>query len=194
MEPLLKPKPPQPFETPFQPVMIPPEPLISPWNPALMGMQGNSIPQANLAAPVAQAGLTNYLQQTMANPQWPAMPANRPGMMMYPTSQEAMREAQLSYQMRQHFLQQQRLNHNHERLLERYQTLTGPRATEFRPYGTSVLPGRNYNGYLDTISGAYRYDDALASMMRNRIFASPSSTKRSRRHLADKIIEQTVEE
>jgi hypothetical protein len=55
--------------------------------------------------------------------------------------------------IQQHFLQQQRLNYNHDRLLERYHRLISPKITEFRTFGTSVLPGRNYDQYLGTLHG-----------------------------------------
>lgn len=55
--------------------------------------------------------------------------------------------------IQQHFLQQQRLNYNHDRLLERYHRLLPPKITEFRTFGASVLPGRNYEKHLDEIHG-----------------------------------------
>ena len=55
--------------------------------------------------------------------------------------------------IQQHFLQQQRLSHNHERLLERYHRLLPPKMTEFRTFGTSALPGRNYDQYLGKLHG-----------------------------------------
>lgn len=166
MEPLLKPNSVQPF----QPLMIPPEAMVSPWNypPGAypMPMQGN------LGAPIAQAGLTTYVQRAMIN---------QPNVMSYLTPQDVLRETQLANQLRQHMLQQQRLNHNHERLLEQYQTLTYPRATEFRPFGSSVLPGHNYNDYLGMVSGSYGYDDTMASIIRNRVYASPPTTRKRHR-------------
>lgn len=181
MEPLLKPKPIQPFET-----NISPGAMFSPWNNGLgMYPPGNSMympPNYGygnyMNAPIAQAGLTNYFQQAMMNPQLSAFPMDQPGM-AYPPSQDAIRDSQLSYLIREQLLQQQRLNQNHELLLERYQRLTGPRTAEFRPFGSSVLPGRNYNEYLDMVEGAYRYDDTLAAIARSRVYASPS-TRESR--------------
>jgi hypothetical protein len=55
--------------------------------------------------------------------------------------------------IQQHFLQQQRLNHNHDRLLERYHRLLPPKMAQFRTFGTTALPGRNYDQYLGTLHG-----------------------------------------
>ncbi|CAF0973193.1 unnamed protein product [Didymodactylos carnosus] len=52
--------------------------------------------------------------------------------------------------LRRHFVQQQRLNYNHERLLERFQQMKTPLPSEFRTYGVSTLPGRNYDRWINT--------------------------------------------
>lgn len=66
----------------------------------------------------------------------------------------------------QHFLQQQRLNYNHDRLLERYQRLLSPHISEFRPFGTSSLPGRNYDQYLYSNNGNRNTKDSLVALSR----------------------------
>jgi hypothetical protein len=75
--------------------------------------------------------------------------------------------------IRQHFLQQQRLNNNHDRLLERYNRLTTPQVSQFQTFGTSSLPGRNYDQHLSTIGGNSRRRDSLVAQSRANI--GPSS-------------------
>mgnify|MGYP001028701992 FL=1 len=75
--------------------------------------------------------------------------------------------------IQQHLLQQQRLNNNHERLLERYTRVPNPKMSEFRPFGTSSLPGRNYDQYLARLNhgnGARR--NSLAEQSRASIGSS----------------------
>lgn len=55
--------------------------------------------------------------------------------------------------IRQHYLQQQRLNNNHDRLLQRFQHILTPQISEFRTLGRTPLPGRNYDQYIDTVGG-----------------------------------------
>lgn len=74
--------------------------------------------------------------------------------------------------IQQHFLQQQRLNYNHDRLLERQSQALQPRASEFRPFGTSSLPGRNYEAYLEQIHGNNHRRDSLISQSRRNIGSS----------------------
>jgi hypothetical protein len=71
--------------------------------------------------------------------------------------------------IRQHFLQQQRLNNNHERLLERYNRIATPQMSEFRTFGTSSLPGRNYDQHLNSINGNSRRRDSLVIQSRANI-------------------------
>ncbi|CAF1308260.1 unnamed protein product [Rotaria magnacalcarata] len=72
----------------------------------------------------------------------------------------------------QHFLQQQRLHYNHDRLLERYQRLLSPQISEFRPFGCSSLPGRNYERYLNSANGTQNQRDSLVALSRAGIGSS----------------------
>jgi hypothetical protein len=74
--------------------------------------------------------------------------------------------------IRQHFLQQQRLNYNHDRLLQRYQHINTPQISEFRTFGTSSLPGRNYDQYLNTASTNSGRRDSLVAQSRAGIGVS----------------------
>lgn len=72
--------------------------------------------------------------------------------------------------IRQHYLQQQRLGENHARLLNRYQRLLAPTASQFRTFGTSSLPGRNYEQMFQSSSDKKRYEGmSLATLSRNGI-------------------------
>ncbi|CAF4948300.1 unnamed protein product [Rotaria sp. Silwood1] len=74
--------------------------------------------------------------------------------------------------IRQHFLQQQRLNYNHDRLLDRYQCLLSPQVSEFRAFGTSSLPGRNYEQYLRAMHSNPLRKDSLVALSRAGIGSS----------------------
>lgn len=74
--------------------------------------------------------------------------------------------------IQQHLLQQQRLNHNFDRLLERQNRLITPKVAEFRPFGTSSLPGRNYEQHLNQIHGNNHRRDSLAAQSRRSIDSS----------------------
>jgi len=74
--------------------------------------------------------------------------------------------------IQQHFLQQQRLNYNHDRLLERYHRLLSPKISEFRTFGTSVLPGRNYDHYLGVLHGNNPGRNSVLAQSRARIGSS----------------------
>lgn len=75
--------------------------------------------------------------------------------------------------IQQHLLQQQRLNNNHERLLERYSRVPNPKMSEFRPFGTSSLPGRNYDQYLAHLNhGNSARRNSLAEQSRASIGSS----------------------
>ena len=68
--------------------------------------------------------------------------------------------------LRQHLLQQQRLEQNHKRLLERYYRLLTPHISEFRTFGTSSLPGRNYEKYLKIMNSSCSLQDSLVAKSR----------------------------
>jgi hypothetical protein len=74
--------------------------------------------------------------------------------------------------IQQHLLQQQRLNHNLERLLERQNRIITPKMSEFRPFGTSSLPGRNYDEYLYQIHGNHHRRNPLVAQSRASIGSS----------------------
>jgi hypothetical protein len=74
--------------------------------------------------------------------------------------------------IQQHFLQQQRLNYNFDRLLERQNRLLTPKISEFRPFGTSLLPGRNYDQYLTKTHGNHHRSNSLVAQSRARIGSS----------------------
>ncbi|CAF1057701.1 unnamed protein product [Rotaria sordida] len=93
--------------------------------------------------------------------------------------------------IRQHFLQQQRLNHNHDRLLERYQRLISPQISEFRAFGTSSLPGRNYEQYLRDINCNPYRRDSLVALSRAGI-GSSSETYRWLGNEASEILPRNV--
>ncbi|CAF1425516.1 unnamed protein product, partial [Didymodactylos carnosus] len=65
--------------------------------------------------------------------------------------------------IRRHFLQQQRLNYNHERILEQYQQVRAPLPSEFRMYGSSTLPGRDYDRWLQDAGRSSRNSSRISS-------------------------------
>jgi hypothetical protein len=132
-------------------------------NPANMWMPNS---YNNSAYPVTQTGLNNYFQQAMNASAWPT---NFNGPSVYPSAEQTYTAAIA----REYLVQQQRLNYNHERLLERFNGLTQPYPTEFRPFGTSTLPGRNYDFHLRPIQRDYAYNNSLAAQSRARIYSSP---------------------
>ncbi|UJR16257.1 hypothetical protein I4U23_003165 [Adineta vaga] len=80
--------------------------------------------------------------------------------------------------IRQHHLQQQRLNNNHDQLLQRFQHVGPPQISEFRAFGRSQLPGRKYDQYIDTMNGNHRRRDSLVAQSRASIGGSSSDTYR----------------
>ncbi|CAF1303917.1 unnamed protein product [Adineta ricciae] len=74
--------------------------------------------------------------------------------------------------IRQHYLQQQRLNNNHDRLLQRFQGILTPHITEFRAFGRSVLPGRNYERHISSMNGNNRRRESLVAQSRASIGSS----------------------
>ncbi len=133
-------------------------------------------------APIAQAGLTNYFRQMQNNPQFSSLPYNQ-GLINYAgdnplgirnNRNDIFNNNNLNDLVRLHFIQQQRLNYNHERLLERYNRLRTPQVSEFRIFGTSSLPGRNYDQYLQRMSGNgdNLYGNSVAAMSRGGIGSS----------------------
>lgn len=93
--------------------------------------------------------------------------------------------------IQQHFLQQQRLNYNHDRLLDRYHRLLPPKITEFRTFGASVLPGRNYEKHLDQIHGHGRRRSSLVEQSRAGIGRS-NETYRSMGEGASEILPRNI--
>lgn len=125
--------------------------------------------------PIDQAGLAEYFRQMQNNPQLSSLPLNQ-GLMNYSNTNPIYNVNNLTKNMndmvRQHFVQQQRLNYNHERLLERYSHLTAPRISEYRVFGSSSLPGRNYDDYLRRMRSDDRHGDSLAAWSREAIGSS----------------------
>lgn len=93
--------------------------------------------------------------------------------------------------IQQHLLQQQRLNNNHERLLERYSRVPNPKMSEFRPFGTSALPGRNYDQYLFNLNGNNGYRNSLVEQSRASI-GSSSETYRLMGNEQKEVLPNTV--
>ncbi|CAF0893746.1 unnamed protein product [Adineta ricciae] len=87
--------------------------------------------------------------------------------------------------IRQHYLQQQRLNNNHDRLLQRFQGILTPHITEFRAFGRSLLPGRNYERYISNMNGNNRRRDSLVAQSR----ASIGSSSETYRFMGEEINE-----
>ncbi|CAF1045817.1 unnamed protein product [Adineta ricciae] len=193
MQPLLKPEPawsPPPIMPPMmqsQP-WLPPSP---PWQPMYPPQQQQPIimvlppPQPNYPTdyypnvPLTQATLANYYHM-LNYPYGPSYPNNQ-GLMNYSPDNfrpypshrdESDAENYFTHMMRRHFLQQQRLNYNHERLLEKYSRLQGPRVSSFRTFGSSALPGRNYDDYLDGMRTNNRHETSLIGQSRARIGTS----------------------
>jgi hypothetical protein len=165
-----------PFNFQQQPGMYPSGNLANPpffepqgmmMMPASYGMEQYPI------APITEGAFANYFRQMLNNPQLPSLPYNQ-GLMNYsddnplavPDNPNNISINDHFNQMaRQHLLQQQRLNYNHERLLEKYSRLRTPRISEFRTFGTSSLPGRNYDEYLQRMRGN-RQESSLAGQSR----------------------------
>ncbi|CAF3553940.1 unnamed protein product [Rotaria socialis] len=91
----------------------------------------------------------------------------------------------------QHLLQQQRLHYNHDRLLERYQRLLSPQISEFRPFGSSSLPGRNYERHLNSVNGNQNQRDSLVALSRAGI-GSSSETYRFIGERSSEILPKNV--
>jgi hypothetical protein len=93
--------------------------------------------------------------------------------------------------IQQHLLQQQRLNNNHDRLLERYHRILTPGVSQFRAFGTSALPGRNYEQYLSTIHGTDGRRNSLVAHSRASI-GSSSETYRLMGEGASKTLPNNI--
>lgn len=205
MEPLLKPKPVNQQSPPLLPPSsppfyfpqenVPPMPFypdtqFSPFQqmqmmPPYYGMEQYP------SAPFTQAALEDYFRKMQNNPQFFSTPNDQdfmnyssgsPWIIPPDTSDISSRQPnynniKLNEMVRQHALQQQRLAYNHERLLERYSRLAPPRISEFRPFGSSSLPGRNYDDYLLMMQGDRRSDNSTVAWSRAHI-RSPGETYR----------------
>ena len=132
------------------------------------------------AAPFTQAVLTDYIRQMENNPQQSSLPHNQ-GLMNYSNGRPSplqnnqiniSNENNLNDIVRQHLVQQQRLHYNHERLLERYTRILPPHVSEFRTFGTSSLPGRNYDEHLRTLRSDNDYADSSIATSRAGIGSS----------------------
>ncbi|CAF3482808.1 unnamed protein product [Adineta steineri] len=200
MQPLLRPEqawpsiPPAPPVLPMQqlqvlppawPPMYPPvnfpNPPIYPFEQPPMMMPPPNYPLDPYSnTPFTQAAVSNYIQQMLNSPQLSSPPYNQ-GLMNYspdnslsnPNNRDnIIDENYLSHMVRRHFLQQQRLNYNHERLLEKYSHLRSARISTFRTFGSSSLPGRNYDDYLYRNRGNDRQETSLAEQSRAAIGSS----------------------
>ncbi|CAF1134556.1 unnamed protein product [Adineta ricciae] len=181
MQPLLKPEPawsPPPIMPPMpqSQAWLPPSPS---WQPMYPPPQPNYPTDYYPNVPLTQATLANYYHM-LNYPYGPSYP-NDQGLMNYSPDNfppypsyrdESDTENYFTHMMRRHFLQQQRLNYNHERLLEKYSRLQGPRVSSFRTFGSSALPGRNYDHYLDGMRSNNRHDTSLIGQSRARIGTS----------------------
>jgi len=172
---------------PLQQYEMVPQQMIS---PSFFPPQQTMMPPVNygmdpaLYAPLTQATLANYFLQMQNNPQLTSSPFNQ-GLMNYsggyPFAFSDNRNNivgdntnRLNDMVRQTFIQQQRLNYNHELLLERYSRLHTPRIAEFQTFGGSSLPGRNYDAYLQSMRGYDDYgpEDTIAAQSRAGIGSS----------------------
>jgi hypothetical protein len=185
MQPLIKPKPawqPEPpVWQPMPPFNFPQQPppmypgAFFPSQEMMMMMPANYGMEQYPLAPITQATLSNYFQQMINNPQLSTQPFNQ-GLGNYSAgnpNNTVINNNNLNELVRRHFLQQQRLNYNHERLLERYGRLHTPVVSEFRSYGTSALPGRNYDEYLQGMRGDDNFNqNSVAAQSRAGIGSS----------------------
>jgi hypothetical protein len=131
------------------------------WNPAPMNPYSTG--------PMFQGDANNNLQQQqMTDVPWSSFSMNPVSPTAYPNNQV------LNEMLQQQSLQQQRLNYNHEQLLQLYQSIHEPHLTEFRPFGSSVLPSRNFTPYLNMVQGDHWHDSTIAGMSRARISATPT--------------------
>jgi hypothetical protein len=185
--PLLLPEPAWPPRSMIPPIIPwqPPTPLFSdvpfyPSQPMMMSPNYSMDPYSS--APITRTALANFFLQMHNNPQLssvPPLPLN-PGLIAYsdidpwriPNNISNNKNKNMSDMVRQHFLQQQRLNYNHERLLERYSRLSTPRISQFQTFGSSSLPGRNYDEYLTDMRGGRRDGNSLAALSRAGIGTS----------------------
>ena len=122
-------------------------------------------------SPLTQAVRNNYVRQANRDAQWPSSTENR---------NDVLNESSMTDVLGQHIVRQQRLNYNHDRLLERYNLLDEPRVATFQTFGTSSLPGRDYDQYLYDIAGDYQFDNSVAAMSRSRVQSSKGDRGRSR--------------
>jgi hypothetical protein len=184
-EPAWQPEPPMPLVAPpFNFSQQPPSMYPGAFFPSqqMMMMPTNYAMEEYPLAPITQATLTNYFRQMVNNPQLSSLPFNQglgnysgSNPFAFPNNQsDAILNNNLNELVRRHFLQQQRLNYNHERLLERYSNLRGPHISEFRSFGTSALPGRNYDEYLQRMRGNEDdlYQNSVAAQSRAGIGSS----------------------
>ncbi|CAF4184198.1 unnamed protein product [Rotaria sp. Silwood2] len=162
--------------------MMPPNFVNDPYSPLqdVSMMPPNYAMEPYPSAPFTQAALANYILQMQSNPQLSSLPYND-GLMNYSYDDPLTFSNDLNYisdedrmnlMVRQEFLQQQRLAYNHDRLLERYNRLSQPYTSTFHTYGTSSLPGRNYDDYLRMIYGNDHQEYSLADMSRADIGSS----------------------
>ncbi|CAF3679951.1 unnamed protein product [Rotaria sordida] len=148
-------------------------PYISPQEMSMMSPNYNM--EQYPSAPLTQALLVEYYRQMQHNPQLSSLPYNE-GFMNYSYDPLTFSndgnylsdEDRLNEMIVQHSLQQQRLTENHDRLLERYSGAMPPRRSAF---GTSTLPGRNYDEYLHRMYGN-DYQNTSAAMSRAGIGSS----------------------
>lgn len=168
-----------PLQPMYPPEMYPAPPFVSPEQMMMMPPPPPYAADPRMNFPITQATMANYYQM-LNNPQMSA-PVNNQGLMNYAPQNspgftgrddETAAENYFSHMARRHFLQQQRLNYNHERLLEKYSRLRGPRVAQFRTFGTSALPGRNYDDYLDEMQGDEPQRSSLVGQSRARIGAA----------------------
>lgn len=178
MQPLISPEPPPPPPPVFPMENIEPWQGMAPYNfppyPQPSMYPYNNEPQQYPVAPVTEMALANYFHQMQNNPQLsPALyneglidysNTNNNNLISNPNQRigDIYENRNLNDVVRLHFVQRQRLRYNHERLLERYSRLRAPYVSQYKTYGTSSLPGRNYDQYLQEMGG-YGGDNSLGA-------------------------------
>jgi hypothetical protein len=154
--------------------MNPPADLLnSPFYPSqqMTMMPPNYAMDQYSSGPMTQAIFSDYMRQMQGNRGLMNYSGGDP--LSYPDDRNNIDDSKyIADMVGQHILQQQRLNINHERLLERYQRLQPPRISTFQTFGSSSLPGRNYDRYLDSMSSDSPYGNSLAAVSRAGIGSS----------------------